>query len=374
MAEPAFASGFTRRAFCQGLAVSALGLATGVLAQLPGAADERDADNLAEIMALLARTPSIDIHSHASRFFVEADDITARAKVAAAQMREGRVDAMLLAGVSDYPILQPGQGGLTVKRPFAPGEAISEYHRQIAILKGLVRDAALTPVVDTAGIARCKAAGRPAVMFAMEGGDFIEDDLDRIAMARDDGVRSITVIHYNGNQIGDPQTGPIVHDGLSPLGRDILRELARRGILIDLSHASHDAVRQAVALVDRPMMLSHSNIRMPGLDHPRLVSAGHAQLVTRAGGLIGVLPGGAGIPDMPSLLDMIRRTIDLVGIDHVAIGTDMDYTFRSVIPAYRDWPVLAAGLLRSSLARDEVAKVMGGNFMRVFKAATSKGE
>lgn len=209
-------------------------------------------------------------------------------------------------------------------------------------------------------------------MFVMEGGDFIEDDLGRIDMAWDDGVRSITVIHYNANQIGDPQTGPEVHGGLTPLGRDILQGLARRGILIDLSHASLAATKQAVELIDRPMILSHSNIRMAGADHPRLIGADHAQLVTGNGGLIGLLPGGAGVPDLAAMLDMVLRTIDLVGFDHIAIGTDMDYTFRSTIPTYFEWPLLVAGLLERGLAEGEVAKIIGGNFLRVLGAATGE--
>ena len=67
-------------------------------------------------------------------------------------------------------------------------------------------------------------------------------------------------------------------------------------------------------------------------------------------------------------IDSIRRLVDAVGIDHVAIGTDMDANFKPVFRSYRDWGLMPAALLARGLREDEAAKVMGGNFLRVFKA------
>jgi membrane dipeptidase len=116
--------------------------------------------------------------------------------------------------------------------------------------------------------------------------------------------------------------------------------------------------------------VSHTNLATATLNHPRLISAEHAKLVAAAGGIIGAWPSGFGLSTFADYIDAIQRLIDAVGVEHVAIGTDMDANFKPVLSNYRDWYLVPAALLARGLRDDEVAKIMGGNFLRVFKASS----
>jgi Membrane dipeptidase (Peptidase family M19) len=88
----------------------------------------------------------------------------------------------------------------------------------------------------------------------------------------------------------------------------------------------------------------------------------------RRGGIIGSWPSGLGLSSFADYIDAILRLVDAAGIDHTAIGTDMDANFKPVLRSYRDWSLIPAALLARGMREDEVAKVMGGNFMRIFRA------
>jgi membrane dipeptidase len=95
--------------------------------------------------------------------------------------------------------------------------------------------------------------------------------------------------------------------------------------------------------------------------------------VAGAGGIIGSWPSGVGQTTFADYIDSIRRLVDTAGIDHVAICTDMDANYRPVVRNYRDWSLIPAALLARGMREDEVAKIMGGNFLRVFNSNASSG-
>ena len=335
-------------------------------------------EQLAGGRALLKAAPSVDVHSHAGRFFMAgpggqtpfaaAQESPPFPERAIARMRLGHVSGVMFAAVADHLLLEQSPTGLRAARDYRPGEAFADYRRQLALLKALVKRGEVAPGLTSRDVRAAHANGRTACIFSVEGGDFIEDRLDRVRACYADGVRSVTIIHYYANQIGDPQTSPPTHGGLTPLGRSIVEEMNRVGVLVDLSHASFDATRQAVEISSKPMIISHSNLHAPGLDHPRLISVEHARLVTAAGGVIGALPAGAGQGSFADYIDTIFRTVDLLGIDHVAIGTDMDFTFKAVVADYADWGLIPSALLARGMGKAEVAKVIGGNFLRLLDA------
>lgn len=322
--------------------------------------------------------PSVDIHAHPGRFFLRGltrQNATTRAMgapfeaKALADMAAGQVTAVLFNCVSDAVLLeQSPTKGLVAAREFDPGEAWADYQRQIATLRALVARGDAAPGLDGRDIARAQAARRTACVFAVEGGDFIEDRLDRIHTAHADGVRSITIVHYHPNQIGDPQTESPRFPGLTPVGKQIVREMNKAGVIVDLAHASLGVTRDAAEISTRPMMISHTNLKRPDVDHPRLVSVEHAKLVTSRGGIVGSVPSGIGQKTVADWIASILRLVDAVGIDHVAIGTDMDANYMPVFSDYADWPLIPAALLAHGMAQGEVAKIMGGNFLRVLAA------
>jgi membrane dipeptidase len=326
-------------------------------------------------VAFLDRSPSVDVHAHPGRFFLRdvartdaSDRLGAPAEAQAlTDMAAGKVTAALFNCVSDATLLGfTPAGGLAPVRDFRPGEAWAEYQRQIALLRAMAARGDVAPGLNGRDVAKALKARKTAAIFAVEGGDFIEDRMDRVHLAHADGVRAITIVHYHPNQIGDPQTEPPRTPGLTPTGRKIVREMNRAGIVVDLAHASYGVTKDAVAVSDKPMMISHTNLKRADLDHPRLVSVEHARLVTSHGGLVGSVPSGIGQTTVSDWIASILRLIDAVGVDHVAIGTDMDANYRPVFTDYRDWGVIPAALLARGLSEAETAKVMGGNFLRIF--------
>jgi membrane dipeptidase len=323
----------------------------------------------------LGRHPSVDVHAHPGRFFlrdIPRTDASERLGAPAeaqvlADMAAGKVTAALFACVSDASLLGfTPAGGLAPVREFRPGEAWAEYQRQIALLKAMAARGEVASGLTGRDIAKALKARKTAAVFTVEGGDFIEDRMDRVHQAHADGVRAITIVHYHPNQIGDPQTETPRTPGLTPTGRRIVREMNKAGIVVDLAHASYGVTKDAVAVSDRPMMISHTNLKRADLDHPRLVSVEHARLVTSHGGLVGSVPSGVGQASVGDWIASILRLIDAVGVDHVAIGTDMDANYKPVFTDYRDWAVIPAALLARGLGEAETAKVMGGNFLRIF--------
>lgn len=283
------------------------------------------------------------------------------------EMRAGGLAAVMFATVADLPVLGRTQRGMSAVRNFEPDEAFSDYLRQVRAAGVAFRRAKLPLARSGTEIAAAHGDGLVSGLLSIEGGDFIENRLDRIDQAATRGVRSITLVHYRTNQIGDTQTEAPVHGGLTRLGRETIRAMEAAGVLVDLSHASYDTVRQATSIATRPMLLSHSNITAAGGTHPRLISLEHARQVTGTGGLVGCVPAGFGQASFDDYVDTIFRAVDQLGIDHVAIGTDMDFTYHSVMPSYLAWPVLAGALLERGMSEAETAKVMGSNVMRILQ-------
>lgn len=336
------------------------------------------AEQRAAGVAFLERHASVDTHSHPGRFFLRRlTDQTATTRSfgepfedqAIADLSAANVSAALFCAVADMRLIEmtPTQG-LRAGRDWAPGEAYADYRRQLTELQTLLTNRALIPGLTAADIEAAHRRRKTGAIFAVEGGDFIEDRLDRVHEAFRDGVRAVTMVHYHVNQIGDIQTEAPVHHGLTEIGKSIVAEMNRAGIIIDLAHATFAVTKDVLSVSSKPIMVSHTNIATASVNHPRLISVEHAKLVASAGGIIGSWPSGIGQTRFSDYIDSIQRLVDTVGMDHAAIGTDMDANFQPVLRSYRDWSLIPAALLARGMHDEEVAKIMGGNFLRVFKS------
>ena len=193
--------------------------------------------------------------------------------------------------------------------------------------------------------------------------------MDRVQEAYDRGLRSLQLVHYRVNELGDIQTEQPVHGGLTPFGKDVVREMNRLGIVIDVAHARFEVVKGVVETTTQPIILSHSNI-METSGWARFISPEHARLVASTGGVIGAMPiiFGRRSDDIPGYVHFVSRLVDAAGIDHVGLGTDMDGIGPSAIfTSYSRWPSLAAALIDHGYRPDEAAKILGGNAQRVFQ-------
>ena len=187
--------------------------------------------------------------------------------------------------------------------------------------------------------------------------------------AFDRGIRSLQLVHYRINELGDIQTAAPIHGGLTDFGRAAVKEMNRLGIIVDVAHATQAVVAGVAETTTQPIVLSHTDIE-DGSGWARFISRDHARLVAGTGGVIGAMPimlGHRG-DSIPGYVAHISRLVDAVGVDHVAIGTDMDGIGPGVIFSdYARWPSLAAALIDRGYRPEEVGKILGGNAQRVFQ-------
>ncbi len=322
-----------------------------------------------------SRSPRVDIHAHPGRCFLAGiaqddalltvlggDDAVAALRSAS----DAGMGAVSLATVADLRVLRMGAGGFTAGRPFEAGEAIADHRRQLDAIIEVAREAD-SPIIRRAhDIERARAEGRTGVLVTCEGADFVEDGPDadvfgRVDEAYEAGARSITLVHYRQNRYGDLQTEPPLHHGLSDAGRALVARMNDLGMIVDLAHASLETTADAVECSRHPVMISHTHLARPHSDHPRLVTDEHALVVTGAGGLIGAWPSGVVSETLDDFVDEIVRLVDLVGVEHVAIGTDLDANFRPVLTDYRQFDELDTGLSARGLDAGEIDRVLGGN-------------
>ena len=161
------------------------------------------------------------------------------------------------------------------------------------------------------------------------------------------------------------QTLPPVYNGLSAFGRDVVRQLNRLGMVVDVAHASFATVKATVDSTTAPIMLSHSHLQSITSPHPRLITVEHARLVSSTGGLIGAWPSGFANRTFADFVNQTMRLIDAVGVDHVGLGTDMDGNFEPVFSSYLQLPDWVTGLRSKGLSETDLAKVVGGNAVRI---------
>lgn len=305
-----------------------------------------------------------DLHAHPGRFYAKGSPEMGSPSNTMADMKTASLDGAFFSLVSDLKLLSIGQTGVIAKGTYGTGEAWKEYQRQLQDLKYFFQLAGIAQKTKADELRKNELAG----FISVEGGDFLEGSLEKIYDAYHDGVRSIQLVHYAPNGVADLQTMPPVHMGLSSFGREVVKEMNKIGMLIDVAHASIDTVRQVVDNTTKPIMLSHSILSMEQ-DRPiaiRSISKEHARLIASTGGIIGAWPSGFN-KSFEEFVDNIKRLIDTVGVNHVGIGTDMDSNFKPVLDNYNQFKSLADTLQSKGLSSNEVNKVLGGNAYRVLK-------
>ncbi|TYO84839.1 dipeptidase [Oceanicella actignis] len=338
---------------------------------------ELDDETLRAARDFMARHPIIDSHAHPGRTFLrEAENLSFKIRLykllggafeerTLADMAEGGVDGAVFNGVADVQLLTLSDEGLVAGREFSPDEAWTSYRRQIRNLRALAQNGLVRLCLNSADVMGAKAAGQRAMILAMEGADFLENDLSRIRQAHEDGVRMLTLVHYHDNTLGDIMTGAVGSRGLTDFGREAVAAIQEAGVMIDLSHASEKTAFDVLSISKKPVVLTHTHINTPTLSHPRFVSRELAQAVAETGGYIGAWPAGIGIDSLAQFIDRVEFLLDAVGAAHVALGSDMDANYKPVLETYRKMPLVVGALMRRGVAEQDLAAIMGGNVLRV---------
>lgn len=309
-----------------------------------------------------------DLHCHPGNFyrrggFAYPGDAAVIARVK--EMADQNMLGACFSLVSDFPLLKLTDKGVETSRAYKKGEGWEEYKRQLTQFKELCGLAPMHIALSSKDITT--KPGSVAALISCEGGDQLES-VDQLDEMHADGVRVVQLVHYAPNAVGDLQTHEAEHNGLSALGKDVVKRMNKLGMLVDVAHASYDTVKTVSDVATAPFILSHSLLNI-GNDRPiaaRTISPEHAKLVARSGGIIGAWPS-AYSKDFGEYVDNIMRLIDVAGIDHVGLGTDMDSNFKPVMDKYAQLPDLAAALAKKGLGAKELEKLAGGNAERVIK-------
>jgi len=218
------------------------------------------------------------------------------------------------------------------------------------------------------------------VVYGMENGAPIESKLSNIKVFSDMGINYITLAHSKSNHISDSSYDSNKNwGGLSPFGRKVVAEMNKQGVMIDISHVSDAAFYEVLKLTKTPVIASHSSLRhfVPGFE--RNVSDDMLRELAKNEGVIQICFGSEFIAEKkkyPNLIvtvkdvaDHIDRVKELVGIDHVGIGSDYDgwRNFPVGLEDTSTYPNLIKELLNRNYTKEEIEKIFGGNLLRVWR-------
>jgi membrane dipeptidase len=286
-------------------------------------------------------------------------------------MRAGGMAVVCLAIVSDSPTHRVMvDGRIHPYRNPDPGELYAFSQLAFERVHAIARDQGLEIITDAAGLAAARSTA-PAIVVAAEGGDFLEGKPDRVDEAYERWqLRHLQLTHYRVNELGDIQTEEPVHGGLTDIGAEVIRRCNRRGLVVDIAHGTLDLVRRAAAVTTKPLLLSHTSLSTRARAFTRTITPDHARIVAGTGGVIGIWPPGSVFPDLAHMAAGFARMVEIVGVDHVALGSDMmGLVGPSTFPDYTALPALAAALLEVGFNAEEVGKLLGGNYVRLFTAS-----
>ncbi len=281
------------------------------------------------------------------------------------------------------------KGGMTASLFMVGG---GQLPRSLALIELAHREIARNPrslmlVTGAADIRRAKRSGRLGLMLSWESGLALQNNIDVLRVGYRLGVRASTLTHGEGGSgfalqrspsqfcycsLADRDTFRRTCKGLTPFGREVVREMNRIGMLVDLAHANDATFEETVKLSTRPVVSTHGGA-FACCPHSRCLTDAQIRSVAATGGLLSIafynsfLVPTPGRATVESVVDHIAHVADLVGVEHVGIGTDFDGCGKVVLTAER-LPELTAAMLRRGFSEAEIRKVWGGNYLRVFKA------
>ena len=217
-----------------------------------------------------------------------------------------------------------------------------------------------------------KAMGKKSIMLGIENGLAIEDDIRNIAHFAQRGIVYITLCHNGDNAICDSARGTQTHGGVSAFGEQVIGEMNRLGVMVDLSHGAETSFFDALSISQTPIVCSHSNCKAL-CDVPRNLTDAQLKALAQAGGVAQItLYHGflrkEGEADIRDAMAHLNHAIDVMGIDHVGLGTDFDGD--GGIKGLADASELinfTTALLQQRFSKADIKKIWGENWLRVMR-------
>src|SRR5215813_8615967 len=362
---------------------------------------------LARARKLMAEAVGIDSHIDTIQRVVMGEDLGERHEaghVDIPRLREGEMHAPFFA--LWVPVFF--RGAEAVRRTLdlldAMQSVLDKYRDQIEL------------ATTAADIERIVKARKISAFLTIEGGHTIDDDLRVLRMYYRLGIRSMTLTHARNTNWADSSSDTPAHNGLTDFGKEVVREMNRLRMIVDLSHVSDDTFFDALAVTTKPVIVSHSSMRAIS-NIPRNVSDEMVRALAQNGGVIGITFGMGFInpkdadklrsatdteAEAPALsgkaldayaaqnaqklfgkrlsvaatvedvADHIDHAVKIAGIDHVGIGSDFDGIAATAngLEDVSKMPALVAVLLKRGYTETNLKKILAGNFLRVIREVT----
>lgn len=320
-------------------------------------------------------------------------------------MEAPRIDNLQYANWSEKIFRQMREGGLdAVHVTIAYHETFREAILQLEAWHGRFEQfpELIFQGFSAADVKRARETSRTAIFLGFQNPSPIEDDIGLVKIWHRLGIRFMQLTYNNQSLLA---TGCYEQNdgGVTRMGREVVREMNRLGMVVDMSHSSERSTLEAIEISERPIAITHAN---PSFWHPALRNKSEEVLVelARSGGMLGLslyphhLKGGSGCT-LQSFCEMVRRTADLMGVKQVGIGTDLcqdqpdnivtwmrngrwtktvDYGEGSAekpgfppMPEFykdnRDFPALESGLKSAGFNQEETDGILGGNWLRFYE-------
>jgi membrane dipeptidase len=332
----------------------------------------RDKSLIAAAAEISKEVISVDLHCHpnavAGAHFPRLDPEIS------SDMKAGALDAGLFAVRGDYPVIRRDAAGRRYEsRKPRPGELLRRSTEQLDGIVHATGDGKLVLARSPAEIAEAKKNGAPCAVLAIEGSDPLAGDLAQVKAFYDRGVRALQLVHYRINEIGDIQTENPQHNGLTSFGREVVREMNKLGMVIDTAHCSPETLAGVLSESKHPVIFSHTGAYAlrPIARH---LADKELRAIAAKGGVIGIWPYLRRRDTFESFLKDVDYVQKLVGADHIGIATDLfGLDTHTAVPTHREFALIPAALLKRGYAESAVEKIIGANFMRLFRGVAAGG-
>ena len=329
-----------------------------------------EASSFAEAKRIHSRIITLDSHCDTPMFFSEgytADMFSKRTDkvlVDLPKMREGFLDASIMVAY----LKQGERDAESLLAATAKANRILTQIEEMVAANCTAVDIAYTP----SDIARLKNIGKKAIMLGIENGYAIGKDLSLLGHFAKRGIVYMTLCHNGDNDICDSAKGNAEHGGLSPFGEQVVLEMNRLGIMVDLSHAAESSFYDALEVSKKPIVCSHSSARAL-CDHPRNLTDEQMKALAQKGGVaqVTMYNGFLRSDGKATILDAVEHLnhmVNIMGIEHVGVGTDFDGD--GGVPGMANASEVinfTRRLLQERYSEEQIQMIWGGNFLRVME-------
>lgn len=332
----------------------------------------REARHFRQACGVHSRVLTLDTHCDTPMFFpqnIRFDHRDPRVLVDLHKMTEGHQDSTVMVAYLPQPKIGEmfsQKVGFPVSGPTEYADLIFDKIEEIVAANSHYISIARTP----ADLYSDKRMGRKSIMLGIENGLALNDNIANVKHFAQRGVVYITLCHNGDNSLCDSARGCNTHNGVSRFGAQVIQEMNRQGIIVDLSHAAEKSFYDALEISRLPIVCSHSSVRSL-CDHPRNLTDEQMRALSQKGGVAQItLYSGflrkEGEATVMDALAHLEHAIRVMGIDHVGIGTDFDGDggVRGIADS-SEIINFTRQLLVRRYSESDIQKIWGGNFLRV---------